>query len=72
MAVIGVGGVFVKSADPAATRAWYQDVLGMSLSMASSTSATGAAPTGSKTAPARSSPVLTRPAPISTPRPTPS
>jgi predicted enzyme related to lactoylglutathione lyase len=31
MAVIGVGGVFVKSADPAATRAWYQDVLGMSL-----------------------------------------
>jgi len=26
-----VGGVFVKSADPAATRAWYQDVLGMSL-----------------------------------------
>ena len=29
--VIGVGGVFFKSKDPAALLAWYKDVLGMPL-----------------------------------------
>lgn len=32
MSVLGVGGVFVKSADPEASKAWYRDVLGMELS----------------------------------------
>lgn len=31
MAVLGVGGVFVKSADPEASKAWYRDVLGMTV-----------------------------------------
>lgn len=31
MSVLGVGGVFVKSKDPDASRAWYRDVLGMEL-----------------------------------------
>ncbi|MEO1039248.1 MAG: VOC family protein [Pseudomonadota bacterium] len=29
MAVLGVGGVFFKSTDSEATKAWYRDVLGM-------------------------------------------
>ena len=29
MAVLGVGGVFIKCADPDATKKWYADVLGM-------------------------------------------
>lgn len=29
MAVLGVGGVFFKCADPEASKAWYADVLGM-------------------------------------------
>lgn len=29
MAVLGVGGVFFKSPDPEAAKAWYRDVLGM-------------------------------------------
>jgi len=29
--IIGVGGVFLKSRDPKALAAWYQDVLGLSL-----------------------------------------
>lgn len=31
MTVLGVGGVFVKSADPDASLAWYRDVLGLQL-----------------------------------------
>ncbi len=29
MAVLGVGGVFIKCADPEASKAWYRDVLGL-------------------------------------------
>lgn len=29
MAVLGVGGVFIKCADPDATKAWYRDVLSL-------------------------------------------
>lgn len=29
MAVLGVGGVFIKCADPDASKAWYRDVLGL-------------------------------------------
>ena len=31
MAVLGVGGAFVKSADPDRTKAWYRDRLGVNL-----------------------------------------
>ncbi len=29
MAVLGVGGVFIKCEDPQASKAWYKDVLGL-------------------------------------------
>ena len=29
MAVLGVGGVFIKCEDPEASKAWYRDVLGL-------------------------------------------
>jgi catechol 2,3-dioxygenase-like lactoylglutathione lyase family enzyme len=29
MAVLGVGGVFIKCEDPEASKAWYKDVLGL-------------------------------------------
>lgn len=29
MAVLGVGGVFIKCADPEQSKAWYRDVLGL-------------------------------------------
>lgn len=31
MPVLGIGGLFVKSADPDASMAWYRDVLGIQL-----------------------------------------
>lgn len=31
MAVLGVGGVFVKSANPEVSKTWYRDVLGMTV-----------------------------------------
>ncbi|KPP80753.1 MAG: Glyoxalase/Bleomycin resistance protein/Dioxygenase family protein [Oceanicaulis sp. HLUCCA04] len=31
MAVLGIGGVFVRSADPEASMTWYRDVLGLTL-----------------------------------------
>lgn len=31
MTVLGLGGVFVKSSDPEASKAWYRDVLGLEL-----------------------------------------
>ncbi|GGG98312.1 MAG TPA: glyoxalase [Oceanicaulis sp.] len=31
MAVLGVGGLFVRSKDPEASMAWYRDVLGLQL-----------------------------------------
>lgn len=31
MPVLGVGGIFVKSADPDASKRWYQEVLGLEL-----------------------------------------
>lgn len=31
MNVLGVGGVFVKSNDPEASKAWYRDVLGLEM-----------------------------------------
>ncbi|MCC5981109.1 MAG: VOC family protein [Oceanicaulis sp.] len=31
MSVLGVGGVFVKSKDPEASKAWYRDVLGLEM-----------------------------------------
>ena len=31
MSVLGVGGVFVKSTDPDRAKAWYRDVLGMTV-----------------------------------------
>jgi len=30
-AIVGIGGIFVRSRDPAAYRVWYRDVLGLDL-----------------------------------------